>query len=85
MISPNIMETRWHVLNFFPTLAETDCFSLLLQVAVLAARHFVDVNFRVGVRNGVVDSFVIRAHGFPITGHFVQCVNVKVRLALMSA
>ena len=73
-----------HIFNVFPAFAEAYCFSLLLQVAVLAARHFVDVNFRVGVRNGVVDCFIIRTHAFPVTGHFVKCVNVKVRLARMT-
>ena len=74
-----------HILDFFPAVNQAESLSLLLEVGVLAAGHFVYVNLRVGEVFSSVGCLVVRTDSFPITGQLVHCINIEARLARMSA
>ena len=60
-----------HILDFLPALDKTQGLSLLLQIGILPAGHFVAVNLGVGEVFRSIRSLVIGANSFPIAGHFV--------------
>ena len=74
-----------HILDFFPTVNESQGLSLLLQIGVLAAGHFVAINLGIGEVFGFIRSLVIGTHSFPIAGHFVQGIHIEAWLTRMTA
>ncbi len=58
--------------DFRPAMRHAHAGGLFLEIGVLAAGHFVQINFRAaGLRRGV-ERMIILAHLFPVVGKFVQ-------------
>ena len=74
-----------HLLDVVPAVAETDGFRLLTEVGELSARHFTIIGFRIGIRFGFIDAFVVRTYRCPVAGHFFHGIDVKVRLTVLAA
>ena len=71
--------------DFLPTMTETHRVGLLFEVGVLAAGHFVEIDFRGAATRSRVERFVMGEDFFPIVGKLVDGVVVEAGVALVSA
>ena len=65
-----------------PALFETQALCLRLEVGELAARHFMQIDFRGGCREPAFECRILLAHLLPVVGHFTHRLDVDAGIAL---
>ena len=70
--------------DFLPTVAESHAVGLFLEVGVLPARHFVEVNLSSAASGSGIKRFVVSQNFFPVIGKLVESFDVEARVSLVA-